>query len=645
MAHNRPVQIGDVIVGEFKVLDIFGGAGKSGMGVVYLVEARDRPYPIVLKTFQKDNKNSIDRFKAEAKTWISLGIHPNLVEAFFVREINEQLFVGAEYIPPDEYGRNTVTNYLKQGGISNIYAVKWLAQFCYAMQFASERGLKVHRDIKPDNLMIDNVGNLKVTDFGLAKAFEAITISSDQLSASSNHNLTSEGYFLGTLLYASPEQISDPSSIDHRSDIYSFGIVLYQLISSGGFPYSLEGKTTGEAIALIHFVEPLIEIDHPLFPIVRKCLEKQVDERYQSFDQILHDLTLIGSQLGIELPINDLREDSLDKEQFRQASSLLELGEAEKALAILDNHLERNIYSSSAWQLFGNILWKMNKQDLALSATLKAYELNPNSSTILNNLGTMYERTGKPEIGIEYLMKAIQIDGYNASATMNLAVAFVNTGAYAAAAEATSKALWQTPDKKLLHYNAGNIAADILKAGKYAQAVQILEKLIELDPDNHYHWFNLGSGYHLTKQIPKAIACYEGVLNTKPLDEEVLLLLGQLNYEIGRVDETIVHCDTLLENGLAMLKALGLKTQAMQKKGQGRDAINLVKQVLNQDNQNNDGLWVLLATLFEAEAHFEVSLECLQKAKSLLILQNNVNPENMNYLDDKMEQISQLISS
>lgn len=644
MTNPRRVQIGDVIVGEFKVLDIFGGEGKSGMGVVYLVEERDRPYPIVLKTFQKDNKNSIDRFKAEAKTWISLGIHPNLVEAFFVREINEQLFVGAEYIPPDEYGRNTVTHYLKQGGISNIYAIKWLAQFCYAMKFAFARGLKAHRDIKPDNLMIDNIGNLKVTDFGLAKAFEAIVIGDNQSSPSTNHNLTSEGYFLGTLLYASPEQISEPSSVDHRSDIYSFGIVLYQLISLGSFPYSLEGKTTQESIALMHFVDPVIEINHPLFSIVRKCLEKQVEKRYQSFDQILHDLSLIGDQLGIELPSVDLPDDCLDKERFRQALSLFNLGEKEKALDLLGKYQDDNIYDSAGWQLLGTFLMEMGRPNLALTATLKAQEFNPNSSQILNNLGLIYGRIGEQEKGIEFLIEAIKVDGYNSGAALNLAVAFAKVGHFSAAAEVILKALTLTPDKKLLHFNAGNIAASAMQEGKHGQAIEILEKLIELDPEGPHHLFNLGNGYRLTGQIPRAITCYERVLKTKPLDEEVLLLLAQLNDQIGRFDEVSIHCETLLDNGLAMLKAMSLKAKAMQKNGQGRQAINMVKQILsNPHNQNNDAPWVLLATLYEMEGHFDQSLASLKKAKLLLTKRDNIDQDNVDYLEGKIRQISQQI--
>jgi len=336
MENTKSLQIGDIIVGEFRILNVFGGEGKSGMGVVYLVEDREHPFPIVLKTFQKNDENSTQRFRAEAKTWISIGIHPNVVQAFFVREINEQLFIGAEYIAPDEYERNTVTDYLEQGGASDYNAIKWTAQFCYAMDFAISKGLKAHRDIKPDNLMIDQFGNLKVTDFGLAKAFYDFKLQANNLLKISNPNLTSEGSFLGTLLFASPEQILDSSSIDFRSDIYSFGIVLYQLISSNGFPYSLKGKTTQEEIAIMHLREPLLRIKHPLFPIAEKCLAKRPEERYQSYKELLNELEKIADRLKIELPLNEIREDNRLEELYLQSLSFLELNETQKAYDLIE---------------------------------------------------------------------------------------------------------------------------------------------------------------------------------------------------------------------------------------------------------------------------------------------------------------------
>ena len=164
---------GDFIAGEYRVRRVFGGEDKSGMGVVYLVEARTSEEPFVLKTFQSKLANvaSIARFKAEAETWINIGKHANIVQCHWVREFSDQLFVAAEFICPDSAGRNTLTHHLASGNLSLRQQLHWIAHFCFGMKHAMAHGLRAHRDIKPDNLMIDTRGRLKITDFGLGNLY------------------------------------------------------------------------------------------------------------------------------------------------------------------------------------------------------------------------------------------------------------------------------------------------------------------------------------------------------------------------------------------------------------------------------------------------------------------------------------------
>lgn len=164
-------QLGEWIEGQYRVRRIFGGEGKSGMGVVYLVEGRSSEEPFVLKTFQRSGPtdDTLARFKREADAWLKLGRHPNIVPCLWVSEFSGQLFVAAEYVAPDLHGRKTLTDHVKSGSISLAQQVSWIAQFCYGMSHAVSQGLEVHRDIKPDNLMVDGLGRLRITDFGLVK--------------------------------------------------------------------------------------------------------------------------------------------------------------------------------------------------------------------------------------------------------------------------------------------------------------------------------------------------------------------------------------------------------------------------------------------------------------------------------------------
>ncbi len=165
--------VGEKLAGEHTVLKVFGGENKSGMGVVYLVHDRDAPWPYILKTYQhKRGSNNEQQFIAEAHAWINAGAHQNIVQAYWVRELDGQTYIAAEYISPDEDGRNTLTHFLDAGLLKIEVVLQWAAQFCYGMDYARANGVLVHRDIKPDNIMIDQNGTLKITDFGLAKSID-----------------------------------------------------------------------------------------------------------------------------------------------------------------------------------------------------------------------------------------------------------------------------------------------------------------------------------------------------------------------------------------------------------------------------------------------------------------------------------------
>jgi len=153
---------GDQIGGEYTVQDVFGGKTKSGMGVVYLVQSRETPGPVVLKTYQQPlGADAKKQFISEAHSWINAGVHANIVQAYWVREIANRLFVCAEYIRPDEAGRNTLTHFVEVGALRFEIVLLWASQFCYGMDYARSKGVVAHRDIKPDNKcrIIDETGS------------------------------------------------------------------------------------------------------------------------------------------------------------------------------------------------------------------------------------------------------------------------------------------------------------------------------------------------------------------------------------------------------------------------------------------------------------------------------------------------------
>lgn len=657
---TRPLKIGDTIVGEFKIHDIFGGEGKSGMGVVYLVTSRNYPNPFVLKTFQKAEINSLKRFRAEAEAWVSIGIHSNIVKSLFVDEVNEQLFIAAEYISPDEYKRNTITDYLKQGGISTQNIIKWIAQFCYGMEYAISKGLKSHRDIKPDNLMIDEEGNLKITDFGLSKfdkefqQLNEIKLPKDNLFNKIKQafkkseveepkvGLTNAGSFLGTILYAAPEQILDATKADLRSDIYSFGIVLYQLL--GSYPYSLKGKTTIEHYAIMHLTEPLIHINHPLSKIAYKCLERNPNERYQTFQELISDLQQIARKLDFKLPQNKIYPDNSLRELYIQSLSFISLGDITKARQLINNYLEQDKEDSSAWSLKGRIEYQLGNVDEGIRATLFSYQIDPYNSKTCNNLGIFYKEKKDLLNAIRYLTEAIEIDPNNTGALTNLAITFEEKGNFPLAADLIVRAIHLAPDKKTLHFNASNIAAEVSRQRHFDKAITILELLIKVDSGNTNNWFNLASNYWLTNQKEKAIKCFKAVEQRLPDDEQTLVSLVKLNGEIGNYSEAISYCEKLLDRKLSILNAICWRAQYMQANGKGQEAIEFMKSVIS-NNQMNDHLWVTLANMYSYEGENRKAVAMIVRARQILMENGEAdNQEKMDFLSEKQSHFQQLIN-
>ncbi|MEO8232009.1 MAG: protein kinase, partial [Ignavibacteriota bacterium] len=377
----KKYKIGDKIGGQYLVHQIFGGEGKSGMGVVYLVTSDKFDFPFVLKTYQKTSDLNQKRFVKEIETWVQLGYHPNIVRTFGAQWIDLQLYILAEYIQFNENGRNILTDYLKKDKISYENIIKWSVQFCYGMEHAVNCSLIAHRDIKPDNLMITSDLNLKITDFGLSKIsdYTDIISHSSENKETNAHNYTKTDSFMGTALYVAPEQIRNSKDVDYRADIYSFGIILYQMISGGHWVYDIPKQSNDILGDLLkaHLSSKPNSLKSPFMPIIEKCLYKKKESRYQTFKELLNDLELLAKKLNISSPPNLFSSTQKTEELYVKASSYVKLGDNEKALHFINEYLTNQPQNHSALNLKGIILEKLNRIDEALACYNKAIEIYP----------------------------------------------------------------------------------------------------------------------------------------------------------------------------------------------------------------------------------------------------------------------------
>lgn len=654
----KQYKIGDKINGEYKVLNVFGGEGQSGMGVVYLVESNSYIEPFVIKTFQGTTEDQITRFKTEAEAWIEVGIHENIVQALFAVLINEQLFIGAEYIAKDEYKRNTISDYLEIGGYSDDMIINWTFQFCWAMQRALERGIQSHRDIKPDNLMVNANGILKVVDFGLSKYNEEfgklkpkrINVFERLKNAfsgnKSNPSLTQKGTFMGTILYASPEQLMDSSSVDFRSDIYSFGIVLYQLITRGKYPYSTIGKTTVEELAIMHLKEPIIEVNHFLFPIIRKCLSRSPLERFSSYQELISTLKKVCKNLKKEIPVENKNDSSQLKETFIKAFSALALEKYDVAEENIELYLNKEENDSTALLLAGHIKYELNKIPEAEQFLTKSLSLNPYNPKTYNNLGLIYGKKEEFEKGISFLNKSIELDSLNSGAYSNLAILQLKNNEFERAHGSILKALEIAPDKKALLFNANNLSVKFIEKGEIRLAQSLLEQISKIDPNNFDTWFNLGLVLQERRVLIKAAKAFQKANEIDSTDDAVIIrlikLFAQMSIEMERPENmkfAIHYCDNLINNGKEILKANLWKAQYLSYMGQFSKGINLLKN-LSAQNPDNDTIHITMAQLYLNEGETKPASEHLERCKDLMVKNNNYTPDNQALISELEQQIT-----
>jgi serine/threonine protein kinase len=258
------------IAALFPQLEIQEIVGRGGMGVVYKARHRGLHRLVALKILSVDPDREpavAERFVREAHALAALD-HPSIVRVHDCGRTGELLYLVMEFVE----GAN-LRQVIRGGELAPREALAIVSELCSALGYAHSQGV-VHRDIKPENVIVTTLGRVKVADFGLAKILDP---------SAGPERLTKAAQAMGTPHYMAPEQIEHPLTVDHRADIYSLGVVLYELL-------------TGE-LPLGRFAPPSkkVEIDVRLDEVVLKTLEKEPARRYQQIVEVKTDLDAISS--------------------------------------------------------------------------------------------------------------------------------------------------------------------------------------------------------------------------------------------------------------------------------------------------------------------------------------------------------------
>jgi eukaryotic-like serine/threonine-protein kinase len=331
MVAKRPAKIG-----KYDVIDVIG---RGGMGIVYKATDPflDRLVAIKMMTgAYADNPELLKRFFREAQSTGSLQ-HPNIVTVFELGDHEGNPYLVMEFLE----GESLDSIITSRRELTLLEKINLMVEVCHGLNHAHHRGI-VHRDIKPANIMVSKEGAVKIVDFGIAHMAEK--------------NVTKTGQIMGSVSYMAPEQVNG-KPVDARTDIFSTGVVLYQLLT---YSHPFDGESTAATLLkIIHDAPPPLknyvsEYPPELETIISKALAKDREERYHSAEDLALDLGQLQGHLKQELVANHLR----------QVSLLLEEADLYKAKDQLLQALKIDRQNTEANLLLREVQQRIQKQQI-----------------------------------------------------------------------------------------------------------------------------------------------------------------------------------------------------------------------------------------------------------------------------------------
>jgi tetratricopeptide (TPR) repeat protein len=584
-------KIGDRISDDFKIERIIGGKGKSGMGIVYVCRYININLPLkfVFKTFQDRflfNQDIIKRFIREAEVWINLERHSNIVFANYVTEIMGKPYILLEYIDG-----GTIRELIRNISLHKILDIS--IQFCTGMEYACKRipGL-VHRDIKPENILINKKEIVKISDFGLVGGVvaESILKGFSQSDSDKEYDITQFGALLGTLPYMSPEQFDNPETVEIQSDIYAFGVVLYELLTSrlpfnastiDEWHYKHSKEIPQQPTSMTSSIPTLLN------KIVIKCLQKKPQNRFYNFAELKDALLKVYRNLTQHnYVIKAFKDDLQCFDWINKGSSYITLEKYDEAIFSLKKAIEIDSNNVSAYINMGIAYQGKRLYEQSKIYFKKALELDNNNVKAHVYLGKNYAEIGELKQAFYHLGKALKLDSKNAQVYQHLGSTYHKKGDIKNAIDAYEKALKIDP---YCEYTYFSLAALYQEEGDVGRSIELCQSAININPRCYQAYYNMANTFCKNGEMDAAIECLNKVIECEPDFSMAYNNLGWIYMKMRQYDRAKYYFRIALKKDPRCAKAHFNLGGLYMEKGEYKDAVIHLKEVIQLDPQSNAG--------------------------------------------------------
>ena len=517
MPLGREFKVGDIVEQRYEIEKTRRGY----MGIVYIAYDRQRRQHVVLKTFQNKflwDEQAIARFSAEAELWMRLGGHPNIVRAYDLKTFVGKPHVIAEYVHGGPLRALIGHLELKE-------AIDYAIQICWGMTYAFDQANILHRDLKPDNIMVTLDGQAKVTDFGLARVLPPIAEWSDRQRPPDGQRrrpalraASAADVLGGTLPYMAPELLDQSRFLGPWTDVYAFGVMLYEFFT-GKLPFD---SNRDESLIRMHLRVPppdprAIKPQLPagVGPIIERCMAKRPVDRYQSFRDVEDDLQalrieMFGQRYAVEWPTQDGGERDRMTER---GQAHLDMGEYSEALACFRQAVKLDSERAEGWLNVARARLKLWQY----SEALQAAEEGLRRAIRRDEFGQLYGVRG--EIYAAMVMPAKAMESYD-------------------------QGLSYTPNAPRLWREKGQL---IQRMGLPREAQQCYEQAIEYDKLDSLAWRLLGDALREQERYKKAYDAYGEALKLDPRAAVAWARYGACQAALGRPKDAVVSCEAALK--------------------------------------------------------------------------------------------------